>query len=89
MKNTIIKSFYGEKLENAIDCFDKKIKELEMKYKIFLDKNQIDFESSYIFKYDHKSVSCIIIDEKISNKMGDEINRVFNYCFASIDESKS
>lgn len=81
----LTEKFYGEQASKTFHCFKTNLDLIKIKYKDYLESNDIDFENSYIITFDQNHISYNLTQE-LSIEIKNEIKNSFQNCL--IENSK-
>lgn len=68
----------------ALECFEDKMKKVELENKQFIADNNINFKLSYYIYTAYGEVTFKVTDEKIQNYIGSAMHQAFKDCFSDI-----
>jgi hypothetical protein len=81
----LTEKLYGEQASKTFGCFKTNLNLIKVKYKDYLESNEIDFENSYTITLDQNHISYKLTQE-LSIEIKNEIENSFQNCL--IENSK-
>ena len=87
MEKSLTELLHGKNMKEAIELFNTRMKEIENKNSDFLEKNEIDFDKSYLLSWGSSKISYVIKDDRLSESIKLDIEKAFRDTFANKKEN--